>query len=361
MAITNRLAMLAFLNASRYLEATMISQITHRWLGLLIPILITGIFTGSTAQNLLRNGSFEGQDPFYSRIPLEWQVCDSVSTPDIQPISSDRPAYAGDTYVGLVARVRTEGRPEWNGTVEGIYQELTDFLIPGLEYKIRLFLMYDPNHKPSAPQPIGTAKMRIYVGNDPCAESRLIWQSVIISHERWQPYEIRFTAKCGDRFVRFQADIADESYDLNYIMLDSVSLFKTSNGNQALVDCSDPNNNGSNGNGTNQGNGNGSGYESGAAQCPVYCPNVFSPNGDGINDVFLVYPHCQILRFRMDIMDRWGNLVFSSRNENDGWDGTSAGRSPEAGVYSFRIWVEYLGPDGRNEQTYYRDALTLVR
>ncbi len=55
--------------------------------------------------------------------------------------------------------------------------------------------------------------------------------------------------------------------------------------------------------------------------CTFYLPNAFSPNFDGINDEFRAYSNCNILTYSLQIFDRWGTLVFESRNIVDGWDG----------------------------------------
>ncbi|MFI5222515.1 MAG: gliding motility-associated C-terminal domain-containing protein, partial [Bacteroidia bacterium] len=53
----------------------------------------------------------------------------------------------------------------------------------------------------------------------------------------------------------------------------------------------------------------------------LYIPNAFTPNGDGINDVF--YVHSRSLEtFEIQIYDRWGEKVFSSTELTKGWDGT---------------------------------------
>ncbi|MBK9175600.1 MAG: gliding motility-associated C-terminal domain-containing protein [Flavobacteriales bacterium] len=49
-------------------------------------------------------------------------------------------------------------------------------------------------------------------------------------------------------------------------------------------------------------------------------PNVFSPNGDGINDIFLP-ENIDAADFRMDIYSRWGTKVFSSASSGKGWNG----------------------------------------
>ncbi len=95
----------------------------------------------------------------------------------------------------------------------------------------------------------------------------------------------------------------------------------------------------------------------------VYVPNVFSPDGDGFNDRFYIQagPEVALLRdFR--IFDRWGNLVFETREllPNDyagGWDGTWKGQPAQQGVYVYTFVVEYL--DGTTQR--YRGDVTLVR
>jgi len=67
----------------------------------------------------------------------------------------------------------------------------------------------------------------------------------------------------------------------------------------------------------------------------VFFPNSFTPNGDGLNDVFKpVYQ--QIKDYNLDIFDRWGSNIFTSNNIDVGWDGISlSGNINEAGVYFY--------------------------
>ncbi len=78
-------------------------------------------------------------------------------------------------------------------------------------------------------------------------------------------------------------------------------------------------------------------------QCSIYAPNVFSPDGDGINDRFELYTNCTPDFVHMQVFDRWGNLVFESKNGH-GWDGTFQGRKAQEGVYIW--WAEILFPAG---------------
>ncbi len=81
-----------------------------------------------------------------------------------------------------------------------------------------------------------------------------------------------------------------------------------------------------------------------------YVPNAFSPNGDGINDIFYIYGD-GIYNVVIDIFDRWGNKVFSSKDQTVGWNGIYNGQKCEIGVYSYHI--EYMSIDSRQ---HYRDG-----
>ena len=67
----------------------------------------------------------------------------------------------------------------------------------------------------------------------------------------------------------------------------------------------------------------------------IWTPNAFTPNGDGLNDVFkpMIYREELLKRFEMFIYDRWGNLIFTTQDYLIGWDG---GNYAE-GVYSCHI------------------------
>ncbi|MBD3638669.1 MAG: gliding motility-associated C-terminal domain-containing protein [Crocinitomicaceae bacterium] len=66
----------------------------------------------------------------------------------------------------------------------------------------------------------------------------------------------------------------------------------------------------------------------------VFVPNIFSPNGDGWNDV-LEIKGPRLFNYRIEIYDRWGKRVFVSDEQKDYWDGTLNGNklSPQTFVY----------------------------
>lgn len=70
----------------------------------------------------------------------------------------------------------------------------------------------------------------------------------------------------------------------------------------------------------------------------MFLPNAFSPNGDGLNDVFRPRIVGYSLVNIFQVYNRWGELVYTSTNNNDaGWDGTQRGKKCDVGVYFYRI------------------------
>jgi gliding motility-associated-like protein len=67
----------------------------------------------------------------------------------------------------------------------------------------------------------------------------------------------------------------------------------------------------------------------------VFIPDAFSPNGDGQDEVFLVYGNC-ITSLSMQIFDRWGNKVFETTSQANGWDGSYNGSMMNTGTYIYQ-------------------------
>jgi gliding motility-associated-like protein len=65
-------------------------------------------------------------------------------------------------------------------------------------------------------------------------------------------------------------------------------------------------------------------------------PNVISANDDGINDLFEIQNLTE--NTEVIILNRWGNIVFSSANYQNNWDGTdNSGNELADGVYTYKI------------------------
>ncbi len=86
-------------------------------------------------------------------------------------------------------------------------------------------------------------------------------------------------------------------------------------------------------------------------------PNAFTPNGDGVNDVFL--PAFRSLKsYELTIYNRWGRRIFTSSDPTSGWDGTENGKKAAAGTYFFIAKAEGYQ---RGVSFYRKGSITLVR
>ncbi len=82
--------------------------------------------------------------------------------------------------------------------------------------------------------------------------------------------------------------------------------------------------------------------------CPFYSlPNVFTPNGDGHNDVFRPFPYRFIERVDFKVYNRWGQLVFETTNPDLDWNGSNLdGKELSQGVYHYVCQVFEVDVDG---------------
>ncbi|MFN3341755.1 MAG: gliding motility-associated C-terminal domain-containing protein [Flavobacteriales bacterium] len=70
----------------------------------------------------------------------------------------------------------------------------------------------------------------------------------------------------------------------------------------------------------------------------VYVPNAFTPDGDGINDVFMpVLTGLNPEHFELLIFNRWGEVIYQTNNPTKGWDGRSKGVMSKQDVYVWKI------------------------
>ena len=76
-------------------------------------------------------------------------------------------------------------------------------------------------------------------------------------------------------------------------------------------------------------------------------PNAFTPNGDGVNDVFRVQGQ-NIKTLNGKIFNRWGQELFTWSDVNDGWDGKYNGKDAAEGTYFYVVTVEFVDGEVRN-------------
>lgn len=79
--------------------------------------------------------------------------------------------------------------------------------------------------------------------------------------------------------------------------------------------------------------------------CQIYVPNTFTPDNDGFNDNFFPKANsdCLFNEFQLSIFNRWGEVIFVSKNINNHWSGISKGVDCPTDTY---IWVLEYKVDG---------------
>jgi gliding motility-associated-like protein len=91
--------------------------------------------------------------------------------------------------------------------------------------------------------------------------------------------------------------------------------------------------------------------------CSIFVPSAFSPNGDGLNDIFRVKIQDDISEFHMMVYDRWGHMVFESNDPTKGWNGSVGNLQSLPATY---LWaVTYL--DNKKQATKQQGTVVLVR
>lgn len=88
----------------------------------------------------------------------------------------------------------------------------------------------------------------------------------------------------------------------------------------------------------------------------IFIPQIFSPNGDGANDILYVRGR-RIKEVKFIIYNRWGEKVFETEDKNIGWDGTFNGTKAQSSVYVYYVDAE-IEDYGRIQQ---KGNITLVR
>ncbi|WP_147243380.1 gliding motility-associated C-terminal domain-containing protein [Chitinophaga flava] len=89
----------------------------------------------------------------------------------------------------------------------------------------------------------------------------------------------------------------------------------------------------------------------------IYIPNAFSPNGDGLNDVFRPLPVGMVKLDFFRVFDRWGKLMYDNTAYLKGWDGKVNGQLAPIGTY---VWV-VQGLDINNKTVLRKGTVTLIR
>ena len=85
-------------------------------------------------------------------------------------------------------------------------------------------------------------------------------------------------------------------------------------------------------------------------------PSAFSPNGDGVNDIFKIPADVTLDLKEFSVYNRWGNRIFTTNNVSKGWDGTFNGKMQDAGVYVF-----FISGSNAKGKIFIKGTVTLIR
>jgi gliding motility-associated-like protein len=99
-----------------------------------------------------------------------------------------------------------------------------------------------------------------------------------------------------------------------------------------------------------------------AGNCPplVYVPNAFSPDGDGMNEVFGPVITGTIDDYELLVFDRWGEVIFTSNDRSAGWDGRVDGTDAQQGVYVWSLGYKAVTDVGVRQERI-TGSVTLLR
>ncbi|MEZ4964007.1 MAG: gliding motility-associated C-terminal domain-containing protein [Saprospiraceae bacterium] len=89
-------------------------------------------------------------------------------------------------------------------------------------------------------------------------------------------------------------------------------------------------------------------------------PNAFTPNGDGLNDIYRPILYCPVFNTAFTIYNRWGQKVFETRDPGTGWDGTVDGEEAPSDVYTWILEYETM-LDGVRQRSAEKGDVALLR
>lgn len=92
--------------------------------------------------------------------------------------------------------------------------------------------------------------------------------------------------------------------------------------------------------------------------CLIEVPSGFTPNNDGLNDFFQPHNALKADNYEFKVYNRWGQLVFQSRNWREKWDGKINGAYQTTGVF---VWMLSYTHRDTGKQVFRKGTVTLIR
>ena len=89
----------------------------------------------------------------------------------------------------------------------------------------------------------------------------------------------------------------------------------------------------------------------------IFIPTAFTPNNDGKNDFFKALVYGNVTAFKLQVYDRWGQLVFHTADPNLGWDGLNKGKSYTTTLFVWQCSYQLEG----EQPAFQKGTVTLLR
>lgn len=350
-----------------------------------IFITILLLQTGLSSAQFLSNPSFEGP-PGIGLTPPDWLPFDPGSTPDTEPLNCDNyPASEGETYITLVAR--GSGSEDSPNTVENCQAALLQSLEAGFCYTLHMDLasrddvghyIFGEGFKFYS----ASVKLRVYGSNSSSEKGELLMETDPILNTQWETQSFTLKPNAEINYLCFELELSEASSSNGNLLIDNLVIdeqlvstvvldetyavsdlpisLEASEASSyswspasglSCDDCRSPEVL------TSVSTTYTCTLLSSITGCPsnelfilsftsdpsppeeFKIPNVFTPNGDNINDHFEItgLPSLSSLL----IYDRSGKEVFSSEEYKNDWDGRDMEYNPlPAGTY----WYVLLTP-----------------
>lgn len=154
------------------------------------------------------------------------------------------------------------------------------------------------------------------------------------------PCEIEFMSYVSDavRHIEWQMATDPNFNDIKYRITEPDLTYTFMDDGTTYIRCI-----ASNADGSCESFGNTYTVEIGSSELKI--PNIFTPDGDGVNDVWKV-SYRSLIDFKCWIYDRYGHEIFYFENPADGWDGKYNGKYLGSGVFFYVVTA--TGADGKN-------------
>ena len=327
----------------------------HRYIILIIIVLFSFEPCDIKAQNLITNGSFETYTTTF--LPQNW---DALGSPDY--FNTAFPAISSwynvpNSYFGYCSAKHGNAYMGF-GTYDSVYHNFREYPVQLLNQALEKDSTYCISFYVSRADGTEIATGNMGVLFTPAmpvlniwmvtATPQLVWPSIITDTVNWVYLSQTYKANGYEQYITIGNFSDDASTPFQYIKsskkipfsgrtayyyIDSVCLYK----------CAAP-----------------PPIDTGKTESEPTLPNVFTPNGDGVNDVFKFELKQAILN-HFNVYDRWGLEIKNEKlkiNDEVRWDGKSIqGDACPAGVYFYVLEYE----DSKHLKHKKRGYITLMR